>query len=221
MPRSAASFEGKRGVRTDRARTHLLLIDSNSLNGDAMKRMLAMVGLAAALTVSFDASAAPSAELRQRINVMLGAPEYAPSAKEWTALGPDAAEVLREIALNRKILVLKRGRAATALGFFKTESTRLALSQLVGEQRGAWLLRGKAARALAHAYGAEALPVIQPLLASQHKRVREVAILAIATVPVLQSRSILVKRLPLEKNAHVRAVLTRAVEHIDKQRARR
>src|SRR5512145_2798450 len=141
-----------------------------------MKRTLVMVGLALALGTSFTASAEPTAQLRERIGVMLRAPEYTPTEAEWKALGPDAVAVLREIALDEKVLVLRRGRAAIALGYFKTDSSREALTRLVVDEDAPWLLRGKAGHAMASAYGKDSLPLLEPLLAAKHRRLREAAV---------------------------------------------
>lgn len=186
-----------------------------------MKRTLAMVGLAAVLTCGFDASAAPSAELRERITVMLGDLESVATEAEWKRLGPDAPQVLREIALDEKVTVLKRGRAATALGFFKTDANKRALTQLVQNDKNYWLLRGKAARSFANGWGAESLTIIQPLLNHQNKRLRAATVRAMASVPTVQSRQILSARLDKEPNTHVRTIIQAAVRHIDKIRGTR
>lgn len=183
-----------------------------------MKRTLIMLGLAAVLTCGFDAAAAPSAQLREQVQVLLRAPEHTPSEKEWKALGPDAAVVLREIALNEKELVLRRGRAASALSYFDTAESRTTLTKLVKDDKAAWLLRGKAAHSLVRLDGEKSLAVVKPLLAHQHKRLREVAIKAIALVPAKASRDLLTARLPNEKNAHLRTVLKAAVKQIDARR---
>ncbi len=184
-----------------------------------MKRVIATAGLAVALACGLSASAAPSKKLRSRIEVMLKAPEYTPSEREWTDLGPDAASVLRDIALNHRALVLKRGRAATALGYFKTPSARTALVGLASNDKAAWLLRGKAAHALALAYGVDSLSSIEPMLSSKNKRLREVAIKAIGAVPAKQSRQMLLARLPQEDNKHLRQRIEQATRKIEKKLA--
>lgn len=186
-----------------------------------MKRMVIVAGFVAAMSCVASASAEPTPELRQRVQLMLRAPEHTPTAKEWKALGADAAVVLREVALNDKVLILRRGRAASALVHFDSSESRTALTQLVTNEKSAWLLRGKAARALVTLDGEKSLTVIQPLLAASHKRLREAAIKAIALVPAKASRDMLTARLPKEKNAHVRGVLERAVKDIDRRRAGR
>ncbi len=180
-----------------------------------MKRTIAVLGLAAVLSYGFSASAAPTQQLRDEIQVMLGAPEYTPSKAEWLALGPDAATVLREVAQNRKLLALKRGRAISALSYFNTSATETVLTGLIGSSQEGWLLRGKAARAYALGFGAKSLPVVKALLSNQQKRLREAAIRALANVPVLESRQILEAHLRTETLKHLRAVTELSLRRVD------
>ena len=180
-----------------------------------MKRMIAVLGLVATFGVGLHANAEPSAELRDQVNVMLSAPEYAPSEREWLALGPDAAQVLRDVALNRKVLAVKRGRAATALSYFKEESTRLVLTQLVSADKEAWLVRGKAARALTKGFGEQSLQAVQVLLKDPQKRLREAAVKAIADVASEASRRILQAHLTKEPARYLRLATEKAVARID------
>jgi HEAT repeat protein len=177
-----------------------------------MKRFL--IGLTFSLALALPASAAPSAKVEQQVQVLLSAPEHVPTAAEWQKLGPDAADVLRTVALDSKTLVLKRGRAAAALGFFKSESSKQVLIAIAADTKAPWLLRGKAARTLASSWQNESLPVVQPLFSSDNKRRRAAAVKALGLVPTKESRQLLTSRSKVEKDAYVRDLIAQTLERV-------
>ncbi len=182
-----------------------------------MKRWIATFGLAAVLSHAGLVQAEPTKELRGQIEVMLTAPEYAPTKAEWLSLGPDAARVLREVASDHKQLAVKRGRAATALSHFKSTENQQLLAQLITQRSEGWLLRGKAARSLSAAYGEQSLEAVRSLLLDTNTRLREAAVRAIASVAVPESRRILRAHLDVETNTPLRLKIERAVIEISKQ----
>lgn len=180
-----------------------------------MKRFLIGMTLALALAAP-NAMAAPSEKVTQQVHTLLSAPEDVPSAAEWQKLGTDAAEVLRTIALDEKTLVVKRGRAAVALQYFKSDASQQTLVTLVQNDKAFWLLRGKAARSLVVSYGDAALTHVQPLLAHDSKRLREEAIKAVGLVASEQSRAVLTARLPQEKSDHLKGLIRDTLSRLQK-----
>jgi hypothetical protein len=174
-----------------------------------------ILGAALTLSVSLDVAAAP-AKVTKQVHVLLNAPEYVPSAQEWKALGPDAAEVLREVALDKKVLVLKRGRAAIALTNFKNADSKAVLTQLVANDKVHWILRGKAAYSMATSFGSASLAHVEPLLAHKNHRMREAAVKAVGLVKTKESKALLEARLKIESKKHIRALLTVTVVKINK-----
>ncbi len=180
-----------------------------------MKRFLLGMTLALALAAP-NANAAPSEKVTQQVHTLLSAPEDVPTPAEWQKLGSDAAEVLRTIALDEKTLVVKRGRAAVALQYFKSDASKQTLVSLVQNDKAFWLLRGKAAKSLVIGYGDAALPHVQPLLGHDHKRLREEAIKAVGLHASAQSRAALSARLPHEKNKHLESLIRETLARLSK-----
>jgi hypothetical protein len=180
----------------------------------------AALALTVSLTLSVDGAAAPSVKVTKQVHVLLNAPEHVPSAQEWKDLGPDAAEVLRGVALNKKALVLKRGRAAIALTNFKSSESKTVLAQLVSDSNGYWLLRGKAAYAMATSFGSESLSHIQPLLDHDNTRMREAAVKAVGLVKTKESKTLLEARLKVESEKHIRTLINATVIKLSKEIAK-
>jgi hypothetical protein len=186
-----------------------------------MKKRI-FLGLTLVLALAAPAAqAAPSAKLTRQVHTLLNAPEHVPSAAEWQKLGPDAAEVLRSVALDEKTLLLRRGRAATALAYFPSTDSKAALVALVGADRVPWLLRGKAAGALAAAWRAEALAPLAPLLAHDHKRLREAAVKAVGLVETDEARALLEARLAKEKNDSLKKLIQATLARMEKKGGQR
>jgi HEAT repeat protein len=76
------------------------------------------------------------------------------------------------------------------------------------------LLRGKAARTLASSWQNESLPVVQPLLSSDNKRLRAAAVKALGLVPTKESRQLLTSRSKVEKDAYVRDLIAQTLERV-------
>lgn len=155
------------------------------------------------------ASAAPSATVVEQVNTLLNAPEYVPTAADWKRVGPDGAAVLRTIARNPKVLVVKRSRAAVSLLHFPSADTSALLRELVTSTKTPRFLRGKGAVALAVHDGATALPILQPLLVASHKRLREAAIRAVIRIDDSKARAALSAHLKVESNGTLRKVIER------------
>ena len=177
-----------------------------------MKRMLWGVTLALALSVPTTALAEPSEQTVRQVHALLQAPEYEPTAADWQRIGPDAAEVLRDVALDKKTLVSKRGRAAVSLMHFKGDASKQTLITLVSDQKAYWLVRGKAARSLATTYQQEALQHIAPLMDHKSLRMREAGIKAVGRVVSNESVSMLKARLGKERSAHLKSVIQAAIK---------
>jgi HEAT repeat protein len=153
------------------------------------------------------ATASPSATTTRRVSTLLAAPEHVPDAAEWQRLGPEAADELRAIARDERALVLRRGRAVTALAHFPNVATHQTLVALVRDERAPWLLRGKAAQSLASAYPAEAIEHLAPLLAHPETRLREAAIKAVGSLESAESRAALATRADVESKPYLVALI--------------
>ena len=178
-----------------------------------MKRFFAFLflfaGIAAANTALSAERSVPSATVVRQVNTLLNAPEYEPTAQDWKRVGPDAAVVLRQIARDRKVLVVKRSRAAVSLLHFRSADSSALMRELVTAAKTPRFLRGKAAIALAIHDGTAALTVIEPLLSHSHERLRESAIRALTRIDHNNARVALAAHLKVESNVTLRKVIER------------
>lgn len=181
-----------------------------------MKRLLTTMGVALALTFSVGAQADPSPEVRERVNMLLRAPEYTGSEADWKAIGPDAAEVLRDVVVDDHQLVSRRGRAAIALGFFPSDATKATLTSVI-QSDAHWVVRGRVARTLAVLSPTEAVALMKPLLRHDQARMREAAIKAYGLIPTAASRAALEGRLPDEKKESLQTLIRSTVARIAKR----
>jgi HEAT repeats len=181
-----------------------------------MKRSLMGITLAVALLAPAAAHAA-SAKVTQRVMTLLTAPDTTATATDWKAIGPEAEEALRDIALDGKKLALHRGRALTALVHFKSVASRQALEAVAADAKTPWVARGKAANTLAKSYGADALSSIAPLLSHSHKRMREAAIKAVGLVRAPASKTLLNSRLAQEKNDYLKGLIKTTLTRLNKK----
>jgi hypothetical protein len=172
-----------------------------------MKKFLLSLPLLLALAVPATADAAPSAQVTRQVNTLLSAPEYIPTAADWTKLGDEAGEVLISVVSNDKATALKRARAASALVHFKGDAAKQALSQIVNDDKAYWLLRSKSALALAISYQGDALGAISPLLGHDNKRMREGAIKALGEVDTAASKQLLQSRRAAEKSSYLKDLI--------------
>ncbi|MCA9622422.1 MAG: HEAT repeat domain-containing protein [Myxococcales bacterium] len=180
------------------------------------------LALALALTAPLASTAqAASPQVESQVETLLRAPEDVTTAADWTRIGPEAAEVLREAVANPKRLAIQRSRAAMALSFFKGAENQAALSAVAADAKSPWLVRGAAARSLTTSYQAAALDAVAPLLQDKNKRLREAAVKAVALVPTAQSKSLLEARLGAETNDHVKAEIGRAIKQIEARLAKK
>lgn len=175
-----------------------------------MKRSFLGIVFAIALAAP-SVAAAPSAGVTRQVHTLLNAPEHVPSAAEWTNLGSEAGEVLRAVAVDGDALLLKRGRAVSALIHFESDATRAVLADLLTNADVQWLLKGKAATAFALAFPEDAVAELEPLVGHDDKRVREGAIKALGLVPSADAQSLLKARLSAETNEHLKSLIQSAI----------
>ena len=165
------------------------------------------------LAFGFYASAPPmmAPVVQERIEVMLNAPETAPSLQEWEALGDHAPRVLRVVASNPAVGAIQRGRALSALAAFGDRATGDFLAGILADTSQGRHVRAKAARALAISQGAKALLHLEAALNAPEARLREAVIKALAHLPAQKVRPTLKRRLPMEPKAYLRDAMTAVI----------
>lgn len=180
-----------------------------------MKRWSGAALLAASLILGGLTGAAAqeggAAAVRPQVEELLEAFEAAPSASEWTRLGPGAGEVLREIAADARRRPTVRSRAATALRHYPDAASFAALEVLARDEQTPVLVRRKAVRALAEGWGAQALGLVKPLVEHENLQLRESALRALAMIPTPEARALLEERLRLEPRAYLRETIQESI----------
>lgn len=192
-----------------------------------MKRLLTrcglvmvLVGLSTSAQVTAQETPAQEAQtvdpkVTSQVEELLAGYEYVPKAEDWARIGPQAAIVLRQIAADPKAQSSKRARAVSSLAHFPQDDNQTFLTELLQKDTNPALLRRKAIRALAVAFGPQSLPTIKPYLADADHRLRESAILAIGAVRTDEARTLLKERLSLEPSDHLKETLEETLEKMN------
>ncbi|MFO0746122.1 MAG: hypothetical protein U1F43_10670 [Myxococcota bacterium] len=150
-----------------------------------MKRILSGPTLALALALASPSALAapsPSGPTPDQVRTLLSGYEKVPSADDWARLGPPeavSAELVRIASGARADAhALLAARATSSLAHFPLPSVRAFLEARVRDTSARPQLRGKAAIALARAFGDAAAPAIASLFAAGDADLREDAIRA-------------------------------------------
>ena len=150
-----------------------------------------------------------------KVDALLSGIEYVPTRQDWDRIGAEAAAVLRAIAADPKELLARRARAASSLAHFPGGETHSFLSRWVNDDAAPAMLRGKVARALALTAGDAAVPIIEPLLADQNKRLCEAVVKSLASIKTEKSRAALTRRLKVESRPFLKKTIETAIETAD------
>lgn len=136
--------------------------------------------LAALVLCGLLALAAPTArasapeELRRSIETLLSGYEKVPTGDDWARLGSRDAVAAELVQLaDGAAASVMAARATASLGHFPTPVVWFFLERRVGDASVAAMLRGKAAIALARAFGDAAAPVVARLFAERDADLRE------------------------------------------------
>ncbi len=175
-----------------------------------MRRILPMAAILVVVGFVVGASA-QDAGVAKQVDALLGGIEYVPEAKEWTALGPEAAVVLVSIASAPDERPSRRARAISALAYFPNVQNRAFLETVAGDTKAKTVLRRKALRALSHAYKADATAFVKGFVSSEDKYLREAAIKSLADIGTPEARLVLEQRLKVEKAAFVRQTIEKSL----------
>jgi HEAT repeat protein len=146
------------------------------------------------------------------VNQILQSFETIPSEAEWKKLGPNAAPVLRQIALDKTTVVTRRKNAIMGLVYFGDDKTKSLLKGLVANEAESYRIRGRAALSLALVAGADAVTDLTPLLAAPKHRLREATIKALARIDSDAVIAPLKARLSVEPKAYLKESITKIIE---------
>jgi len=174
-----------------------------------MGLVLAGIVWSASVGIASPSSAAVS---REQIVGMLSAYEAFPSAAEWRALGSEAVPVLIEVANDGDELMMRRARAATALGAFDDVRAAAALEAMATATGGPASLQRSALLALAHSDATKAAPVVEKALGSPDPLLRQTAVKALSAMPGPAATQLLQARLAEEQEPFLRQQIERAIE---------
>jgi len=136
-----------------------------------MSVRLTGIGVLLAGMLTASPRAAPEAELRERVDGLLGA-YRAVTVAEWRALGPEVAPVLDRVARDRTALPTRRARALAALGVVRPTAAGPLIRELAAERTAPQALRCAAVDAAPSVLGSQAPEVLVPLLQDQEPSVR-------------------------------------------------
>lgn len=152
-----------------------------------------------------------AAALHTRVVELLSGMESSPDAADWAALGPAAEAELLAVAQDATALPTRRGNALVALGHFPTAAAFALLTHTLGDAAAPELLRRKACMGLAAGWGAAAVPALGAALAEPSVLLRQSAARALGTVDDPAAEAALRRRLAVESDASVLAVIGKAV----------
>jgi HEAT repeat protein len=122
-------------------------------------------------------TALSDAEIRSRVNTYLGSIDTPISARQWQALGPRAAAVLKETALNPQALPSRRARAISALSIVGGQEEADTVSTLSRSPQEPFVVRLAALRATGKMVPTDRLlPILKPVLeGAKDQRLRRAA----------------------------------------------
>ncbi len=146
-------------------------------------------------------------KVRSSVNELLSGIEDNGTRRDFEKLGPDAAAVLREIAMDQKQLVTKRSRAASALSYFEDDASKATLNTLVKSENTPTHLRRYSVHSLVALQGDAALETVGPLLAHEDTRVRESVVRSLVKLKTPKAKALLVQRAKVEKTKHLKSML--------------
>ncbi|MEE2789965.1 MAG: HEAT repeat domain-containing protein [Myxococcota bacterium] len=152
------------------------------------------------------------AQLLERVNDLLNMFSGAPTADDWTKLGPQAVPVLGGIARDKTTLVTRRKKAIAGLSFFTGQDSRALLKTLVTSESESHRIRGQAALSYALVAGKDAVIDLVPLLSASKHRLREATIKAFAQINDNSVVAPLTARLSLEPKNYLKAEIQKVLD---------
>lgn len=141
------------------------------------------------------------------VEALLSGVETTATSEQWAAVGNDAVPVLVSVLNDEQQSVVRRGRAAIALGNFAVTEGVAALRAVLDTTLTPNHLRRKAIVALARVDGQASIAVLGKQLEHRSKRVRETAIRAVGEVATTTAQELLRARVALEKSSYLQDVL--------------
>jgi HEAT repeat protein len=172
------------------------------------------LALSSAASNPLATTANADAALRARLRRAFGGYDSRPDkpALERLADADRLVPALVELAADANEPPYKRANALASLRFFAAQAgARAELSARAADAGSPRLFRRTAARALAAAYGDDALATLAPLLEHADPDLRETVVRAVGAVRSARSRELLASRAPVEADPNVRLSLSRAL----------
>lgn len=151
------------------------------------------------------------AELRPKVEALLGGYEFEPTKAHWDKLGPSALDVLVAIANDNSALPSRRARAIASMNHFDGAAVSGNLITFTQSSSLPPTLRATAASVLVAREGDSALPTVTPLLSSSDVRVREMVAKSLARLGTADARKSLESRRDTEQDPAVREVIQRGL----------
>jgi len=121
---------------------------------------------------------APDRQIVASAKTLLSGYEAVPSATDWARVGPAEQVAAALMALVQSERTIIAARATSSLDHFARPEVRVFLEARLDDHNLPLTLRGKAAIALAGAFGDDAADAIAPLFAAREPELREDAIRA-------------------------------------------
>jgi len=188
-----------------------------ALGGLAIGLCLLAASLPAGDAVAADA---PSMEAqRSSLLALLKAYEPRYDAKTLHRIGPDVNSLLVEVAQSKSHYAVVRLRALAALRYYPTKQTKGVLMEMAYAPKLDVTTRRTALRALAQAFGAPMVGVLQGFLSNADRFMREAAIYGLGDIDDPRVDQILVDHEASEPEIVVRDAVERVLERRRKSRA--
>jgi len=170
--------------------------------------MRLVLGVALAVLMSTTAQAGA---LRDPVMDLLNAFEDVAAEADLKALGAGVDAELMEIADDTDVPLSRRGRAVTALHYYKTDKVHSFLDKHLSDKGLTSIIRRKAAWSLGSGWGAESVDDLSPFLADKDVQLRLAVVEALGAVGGADADAALKSRRPKEDNDTVKAAIDKAL----------
>lgn len=166
-------------------------------------------------------AAAPDPKVVASVKTLLSGYEKVPTAADWAKAGTpeQVASALMQLATTERPVFA--ARATSSLGHFRSDEVRVFLQSRLTDRALHVTLRGKAAIALAGAFGDDAADTIAPLFAAPEVELREDAIRAFRRFAGTAADRFLLKRAGVEPDQRLADLMLQASGTIAAERMKR
>lgn len=170
--------------------------------------MRSVLGMA---LVALMSTTAQAGDLRDPVMDLLNAFEDVAEEADLKALGAGVDAELMEIADDDDVPLSRRGRAVTALHYYKTAKVHTFLDGHLSNEAMTSIIRRKAAWSLGTGWGTESVDDLSPFLSDKDVQLRLAVVEALGAVGGADAHAALKTRRTKEDNDTVNAAIDKAL----------